>query len=68
MLMPTPSNFKEVARVQFLIFFEKKSIKLLKELLKKYIVDFNPETDCYEKWMETVQDEVRELLEDEDYD
>ena len=22
MLMPTPSNFKEVARVQFLIFFE----------------------------------------------
>ena len=22
MLMPTPSNFKEVARVQFLVFFE----------------------------------------------
>ena len=45
-----------------------KEIKLLKELLKKYLSDYNPEVDCYEKWMESVQDEVRWLLsEDEQY-
>ena len=43
-----------------------KEIKLLKELLKKYISDFNSETDCYEKWMESVQDEVRWLLSEEE--
>ena len=39
-----------------------KEIKLLKELLKKYLSDYNPEVDCHEKWMETVQDEVYDLL------
>ena len=39
-----------------------KEIELLKELLKKYISDFNSEVDCYEKWMQSVQDEVRDLL------
>jgi hypothetical protein len=43
-------------------------LKELKRLLTKYLPDFNPETDDFEKWMETVQDEVRELLEDEDYE
>jgi len=43
-----------------------KEIKLLKELLKKYLPDFNPKTDCYEKWMESVQDEVRWLLSEEE--
>ena len=43
-------------------------LKELKRLLTKYLSDFNPETDCFEKYMETVQDEVRELLTDEDYD
>jgi len=41
-----------------------KEIELLKELLKKYLYDFTPEVDCYEKWMESVQDEVRDLLRD----
>ena len=40
----------------------KKEIKKLKELLLKYITPFNKETDCYEKWMECVQDEIRELI------
>ena len=39
-------------------------LKELKRLLIKYLEVYNPETDCYEKWMETVQDEVRELLKD----
>ena len=39
-----------------------KEIKLLKELLKKYLSDYNPEVDCHEKWMETVQDEIRNIL------
>ena len=43
-----------------------KEIKLLKELLKKYLSDYNPEVDCYEKWMESVQDEVRWLLSEEE--
>ena len=45
---------------------KEKEIKLLKKLLKKYLSDFNPKTDCYEKWMESVQDEVRWLLSEEE--
>ena len=37
-------------------------IKELKRLLIKYL----EETDCYEKWMETVQDDIRELLTDKE--
>jgi hypothetical protein len=36
--------------------------RLLKELLLKLLPNFNKETDCYEKWMETVQDEIRNIL------
>ena len=45
-----------------------KEIKELKRLLIKYLPDFNPKTDCFEKYMETVEDEVRVLLKDKDYD
>ena len=37
-------------------------IEKLRELLIKFVPDFNYETDCYEKWMEIVQDDVRDLL------
>ena len=37
-------------------------IEKLRELLIKFVPDFNHETDCYEKWMESVQDDVRDLL------
>ena len=36
--------------------------KLLKKYLLMYLPYFNKETDCYEKWMETVQDEIRNIL------
>ena len=36
--------------------------KLLKELLLEMLPEFNKETDCYEKWIETVQDEIRNIL------
>ena len=39
----------------------KKEIKKLKELLKK-LYKFNKETDCFEKYIESVQSDVRELL------
>ena len=39
-----------------------KDIEKLRELLLKFVPDFNHETDCYEKWMENVQDDVRDLL------
>mgnify|MGYP005821580691 CR=1 FL=1 len=39
-----------------------KDIEKLRELLIKFVPDFNHETDCYEKWMESVQDDVRDLL------
>ena len=42
-------------------------IKKLKKLLIKYLPDFDPKTDCFEKYMETVSDEVRELLTDKEY-
>jgi|TARA_R100001082_G_C4303172_1_gene133353 hypothetical protein len=42
-------------------------IKQLKKLLIKYLPDFDPKTDCFEKYMETVSDEVRQLLTDEEY-
>tara|TARA_R100000231_G_scaffold44208_1_gene38297 strand:- start:275 stop:448 length:174 start_codon:yes stop_codon:yes gene_type:complete len=49
-----------------------KEIKELKKLLIKYLEPYNPETDCYDKWMETVQDDIYDLLSDtlmnEDYD
>ena len=45
-----------------------KELKELKKLLIKYLPDFDPKTDCFEKYMETVNDEIRELLTDEDYD
>tara|TARA_R100000700_G_C3082663_1_gene87616 strand:+ start:48 stop:212 length:165 start_codon:yes stop_codon:yes gene_type:complete len=49
-----------------------KEIKELKRLLVKYLEPFNPETDCYDKWMETVQDDISDLLSDilmnEDYE
>ena len=41
-------------------------IKQLKKLLIKYLPDFDPKTDCFEKYMETVSDEVRQLLTDEE--
>ena len=41
-----------------------KEIKQLRELLLKYVEPFNPETDCYEKWMESVQDDIYDLLSD----
>ena len=41
---------------------KEKEIEKLRELLIKFIPDFNYETDCYEKWMENVQDDVRDLL------
>jgi len=45
-----------------------KEIKELKRLLIKYLPDFDPKTDCFEKYMESVSDEVRDLLKDEDYE
>ena len=42
-------------------------IKQLKKLLIKYLPNFDPKTDCFEKYMETVSDEVRQLLTDEEY-
>ena len=44
-----------------------KEIKELKKLLIKYLPDFDPKTDCFEKYMETVNDEMRELLTDKEY-
>jgi len=41
---------------------DNKEIEKLRELLIKFAPDFNHETDCYEKWMEIVQDDVRDLL------
>ena len=41
-----------------------KELKELKRLLIKYLPDFDPYTDCREKWFESVGDEVRELLTD----
>ena len=41
-------------------------LKELKRLLIKYLPDFDPYTDCREKWLESVGDEVRELLTDKD--
>ena len=43
-------------------------LKELKRLLIKYLPEFDPYTDCIDKWFETVGDEVKELLKDEDYD
>ena len=37
-------------------------IEKLRELLVRFVPNFNYETDCYEKWMESVQDDVRDLL------
>ena len=41
-------------------------LKELKRLLIKYLPDFDPYTDCREKWFESVGDEIRELLTDKD--
>ena len=43
-----------------------KELKELKRLLIKYLPDFDPYTDCREKWFESVGDEVRSLIEDKD--
>ena len=43
-------------------------LKELKRLLIKYLPEFDPYTDCIDKWFETVGDEIKELLKDEDYD
>ena len=40
--------------------------RFLKELLLELLPDFNKETDCYEKWMETVQDEIRNILNEDE--
>ena len=40
-----------------------KELKELKRLLIKYLPDFDPYTDCREKWFESVGDEVRDLIE-----
>ena len=49
-----------------------KEINELKKLLIKYLEPYNPETDFYDKWMETVQDDICDLLSDtltnEDYE
>ena len=37
-------------------------IEKLRELLLRFVPDFNQETDSYEKWMESTQDDVRDLL------
>ena len=45
----------------------KHEIRELRRLLDEYLKDtipFNEETDCYEKWMESVMDEVQFLLRD----
>ena len=41
-----------------------KEIELLKVLLKQYLSEYDPKVDCHEKWMESVQDEVYDLLRD----
>mgnify|MGYP003129036643 FL=1 len=41
-----------------------KELKELKRLLIKYLPDFDPYSDCREKWFESVGDEVRSLIED----
>jgi len=41
-------------------------LKELKRLLIKYLPDFDPYTDCREKWFESVGDEIRQLLTDKD--
>ena len=41
-------------------------LKELKRLLIKYLPDFDPYTDCREKWFESVGDEIKELLTDKD--
>ena len=45
-----------------------KELKELKRLLMKYLPDFDPYTDCVDKWFESAQDEIRNLLTDKDYD
>ena len=37
-------------------------IEKLRELLLRFVPDFNQETDSYEKWIESVEDDVRDLL------
>ena len=41
-------------------------LKELKRLLIKYLPNFDPYTDCREKWFESVGDEVREILTNKD--
>ncbi len=41
-------------------------LKELKRLLIKYLPDFDPYTDCRDKWFESVGDEIKELLTDKD--
>jgi len=36
--------------------------RLLRKYLLMYLPYFDKEKDCYEKWMETVQDEIRNIL------
>ena len=39
-----------------------KELKELKRLLIKYLPDFDPYTDCREKWLETTIDDLTYLL------
>ena len=43
-----------------------KELKELKRLLIKYLPDFDPYTDCIDKWLESAQDEIKDLLTDKD--
>ncbi len=44
-----------------------KNLKIIRDLLKKEY-DFNPETDCFEKYFETISDDIYFLLKPEKYD
>ncbi len=43
-----------------------KNLKIIRDLLKKEY-DFNPETDCFEKYFETISDDIYFLLKPEKY-
>ena len=41
-------------------------LKELKRLLIKYFPALNPYTDCIDIWLESAQDEIKDLLTDKD--
>ena len=44
-----------------------KNLKIIRDLLKKEY-DFNEETDCFEKYFQTISDDIYFLLKPEKYD